>query len=154
MISDLIQYIEDARKLGFALEEIQHHLSNHGWNDYLIEYAVKQVEKKNDRRWLQSSVMAVLVIVLASAATVWWVNAPSANPVCVVESMQGSVTVYSDAPSCCVRIPRHSCTHTSGKPHVRDQTGAEVFSPDMSCRTAEGVLLTTKRVLDECAKNV
>ena len=152
MISELVAYIEEAKAKGFAVEEIRHHLSSHGWNEYLIDYAVSQSGRRNDRKWLHGSMMAVFLIVLASATTVWWVHSPGSSASCLVESPQGSVNVFGDAALCCARIPRYSCTAESPGAQVRDASGMVVLLPDISCKTTEGVLQTTRVVLDQCAK--
>ena len=153
MISELVKYIEDAKRRGFAVEEVKHHLSNHGWNDYLIDYAVAQCEQRNDRRWLQGSMMAVMLIVFASAGTVWLVH-PSISPVsCFLESQTGDVKLFQSLAACCPQIPKYSCSPLSlhpDRPEIRDASGKVVFSPDVGCKTSLGQLLTTNKVLESC----
>jgi len=152
MISELVAYIESAKKQGFALEEIRTHLSKYGWNDYLIEYAMSQVVRQNDRKWLQGSVMAILLIVLASAGTVWWVHSTDNLPSCLLETPQGSMNVLTQSFACCARIPKYSCVQEMSNPEIRDAKGKILFVPQVSCKTAHGTLWTTKRVLADCAK--
>lgn len=152
MISDLVAYIESAKQQGFALEDIRGQLSKYGWNDYLIEYAMSQVVRKEDRKWLQGSVMAVMLIVLASAGTVWWVSSADNPPACLLETPQGSVNLLTQNSACCARIPKYSCVKVSSNQEIRDTRGNVIFAPQVSCKTAQGTLWTTNRVLAGCVK--
>lgn len=153
VISDLVAYIENARQQGFALGEIRSHLAKYGWNDYLIDYAISQVVRQDDRKWLQGSVMAVMLIVLASAGTVWWIHSPESLPSCLLESPQDSMSVLTQSSACCALIPKYSCVKGGSNPEIRDSSGKVIFAPQVSCRTAQGMLWTTKRVLEGCAKS-
>lgn len=149
MISDVVRYIEDAQQKGFALEEIKSHLSKHGWNEFLIDYAVGQIEKRSDRKWLQGSMMAIFLIVLASTGTVWWVNSGASQPSCMIESGQGSWRLISDAKECCSWISRQPCTRVQGL-DVRDAKGRTAFSPDVSCRLGQSMVYTSQKVVRDC----
>lgn len=163
MIAKLVKYIEDAREKGFALEEIRRHLSSHGWNEYLIDYALGQMEQRNDRKWLQGSVMAMMVIVLASTGTVWWfnLNSPVASgvpdalwqgtaPLCVVETRAGEVGVISNVKECCDELRESSCAPDKNLPQLRNARGSVVFSPGVSCRSSNGRVLVTPDVAGQC----
>ena len=143
MVSDLIKYIEDAKKNGFAIDQIRDHLSRYGWNDYLVEYAVRQVNRREDRKWLQGSMMAVIAIFLATSATVWWVEAdktPHAIP-CLLESADGNIAPLTQATDCCSRIVSTPCSRLAQGPQVRDTKGNTLFTGDFSCPVTDGRVL-------------
>ena len=153
MISDLVRYIEEAKKKGFALEEIRHHLVHHGWNDYLVEYALRQVEARNDRKWLQGSLMAIVAIFLVTASTVWWWETGNPRYACLSESILGTLNVESNPSDCCAQIKGLPCKHLVDGPVVMDGGGARIFQAVASCQSSTENILLSQSTLSACRSN-
>lgn len=155
MVQEVVKYIEDARKKGFALEEIKDHLSKHGWNDYLIEYAASQVERRSDRRWLQGSLMAVFAVVMLTSGTVWWVDhKDTVGPMgiaCVFESASGDVKTFANPVECCQKLGHAFCNPMENGPRLVDTAGQTVFVGQVSCQLSDGLLVGQERSLRSCA---
>lgn len=156
MVSDLIKYIEDAKKRGFALEQIKDHLSSHGWNDYLIEYAMRHVERRSDRRWLQGSLMAVFAVMLFTTGTVWLidhdVSSGSMSISCVFESSDGAIESFTDPAQCCQKAGRSFCALIDDGPRIVDSAGQTLFVGQVSCRLGDGTLIGEERALRSCSQ--
>lgn len=155
MVQKVVKYIEDAQKNGFALEEIKDHLSKHGWNDYLIEYAASQVERRSDRRWLQGSLMAVFAVMVLTSGTVWWADhKDSVGPMgiaCVFESSGGDVKTFTNPVECCQKLGHAFCSPMENGPRLVDTAGQTVFVGQVSCKLDGGILIGQEKSLRSCA---
>lgn len=152
MVSELIKYIEDCRKSGFEDDHIKAHLHRNGWNPYLVDFAYHHADKRADRKWLQGSVMAVIIVVLLSTGVVWfsegYPSTPQA-PGCLLQSMTGAVTAL-DSQDCCARISASPCQKLSAPAQVKGPTGAVILATDMACNVDNGKVLVPSKAAHSC----